>query len=71
MAIKKRADADLRAETPEKLFSLLRKTGANSDTLWPQQVDLLREHTEKRVNAKDLAIQLPTGTGKTYGSTHR
>jgi hypothetical protein len=65
MAIKKRADAELRAETPEKLFPLLRKTGANSDTLWPQQVDLLREYAEKRVNAKDLAIELPTGTGKT------
>lgn len=65
MAIKKRADAELRAQTPEKLFSLLRKTGANSDTLWPQQVDLLREYAEKRVNAKDLAIELPTGTGKT------
>lgn len=65
MAIKKRADAELRAETPEKLFPLLRRTGANSDTLWPQQVDLLREYAEKRVNAKDLAIELPTGTGKT------
>ncbi|MCT1394645.1 DEAD/DEAH box helicase family protein [Microbacterium sp. p3-SID338] len=65
MAIKKRADAELRAGTPEKLFPLLRKTGDNSDTLWPQQVDLLREYAEKRVNAKDLAIELPTGTGKT------
>ncbi|MGN7186978.1 DEAD/DEAH box helicase family protein [Microbacterium enclense] len=65
MAIKKRTDAELRAETPEKLFPLLRKTGANSDTLWPQQTDLLREYASKRVNAKDLAIELPTGTGKT------
>lgn len=65
MAIKKRADVELRAETPEKLFPLLRRTGNNSDTLWPQQVDLLREYSEKRVNTKDLAIELPTGTGKT------
>lgn len=65
MAIKKRADSELRAETPEALFPLLRKTGANSDTLWPQQVDLLREYAEKRVNSRDLAIELPTGTGKT------
>lgn len=65
MAIKKRADAELRAGTPEKLFPLLRRTGANSDTLWPQQVDLLRQYAEKRVNTKDLAIELPTGTGKT------
>ncbi|WP_158268814.1 helicase C-terminal domain-containing protein [Salinibacterium hongtaonis] len=65
MAIKKRVDAELRAETPEKLFPLLRRTGNNSDTLWPQQVDLLREYAAKRVSAKDLAIELPTGTGKT------
>ena len=65
MAIKKRSDTQLRAETPEKLFPLLRKTGENSDTLWPQQVDLLREYAEKRVGARDLAIELPTGTGKT------
>lgn len=65
MAIKKRADAELRAETPEKLFPLLPRTGSNSDTLWPQQVDLLREYAARRVNARDLAIELPTGTGKT------
>lgn len=65
MAIKKRADAELRADSPETLFPLLRKTGANSDTLWPQQVDLLREYFDKRVNSRDLAIELPTGTGKT------
>lgn len=65
MAIKKRTDVQLRAENPEKLFPLLRKTGANSDTLWPQQVDLLRQYAEQRVGARDLALELPTGTGKT------
>ena len=65
MAIKKRITPELKAETPEKLFPLLPKTGLNSDTLWPQQVDLLREYAAKRVAARDLAIELPTGTGKT------
>jgi len=65
MAIKKSSVPERRAESPEKLFPLLRRTGHNSNTLWPQQVDLLREYATKRVNARDLAIELPTGTGKT------
>jgi len=65
MAFKKRSAPEITATTPEKLFPLLPRTGANSDSLWSQQTDLLREYAVKRATAKDLAIELPTGTGKT------
>ena len=65
MAFKQRAAPEVTAATPEKLFPLLARTGANSDALWSQQTDLLREYAAKRLNAKDLAVELPTGTGKT------
>jgi len=65
MAFKKREAPQVTASTPEKLFPLLARTGANSDALWSQQTDLLREYAAKRVGAKDLAVELPTGTGKT------
>ncbi|UWD79347.1 DEAD/DEAH box helicase [Curtobacterium flaccumfaciens] len=65
MAFKKQTDPDVRADTPEKLFPLLPRTGNNSTSLWSQQTDLLREYAVKRSTARDLAIELPTGTGKT------
>lgn len=65
MAFKKGPAPEVRAETPEKLFPLLRRTGENSEGLWSQQTDLLRAYVSKRVGARDLSIELPTGTGKT------
>lgn len=65
MAFKKGPAPELRAETPEKLFPLLPRTGENSEGLWSQQTDLMRAYISKRVTAKDLSIELPTGTGKT------
>jgi len=65
MAFKQRAAPEVTAATPEKLFPLLARTGANSDGLWSQQTDLLREYAANRITAKDLAVELPTGTGKT------
>jgi hypothetical protein len=65
MAFKTRSSAEIKAETPEKLFPVLARTGENSPGLWSQQTDLLREYAANRVKTKDLAIELPTGTGKT------
>lgn len=65
MAFKKNTAPELTAESPEKLFPLLPRTGKNRDGLWSQQVDLLREYVAGNLNAKDLSIELPTGTGKT------
>lgn len=65
MAFKTGPAPELRAETPEKLFPLLPRTGMNSEGLWSQQTDLLRAYSSKRVTAQDLSIELPTGTGKT------
>jgi hypothetical protein len=64
MAFKKRSAPEATADTPEKLFALLPRTGKNSPSLWSQQSDLLREYT-KHPNTRDLSIELPTGTGKT------
>lgn len=65
MAFKPRTASEVSAETPEKLFPLLPRTGGNSDALWSQQTDLLREYAASRQSARDLAVELPTGTGKT------
>lgn len=65
MAFKQRSTPEVSATTPEKLFPLLPRTGANRPGLWSQQTDLLREYASNRVNARDLAVELPTGTGKT------
>lgn len=65
MAFKKGTAPELRAETPEKLFPLLPRTGQNSEGLWSQQTDLLRAYSSKHVNARDVSVELPTGTGKT------
>ncbi|WP_146072705.1 DEAD/DEAH box helicase family protein [Cryobacterium sp. Y62] len=65
MVFKARSASEVTAPTPEKLFPLLSRTGSNSDALWSQQTDLLREYAATRLRARDLAIELPTGTGKT------
>lgn len=55
---------ELVAETPERTFPLLPRTGSNSDGLWSQQTDILRDYMA-HVDTHDLAVELPTGTGKT------
>lgn len=65
IAFKKSSAPEISAPTPEKLFPRLARTGYNSDSLWSQQTDLLREYANKRSTARDLAVELPTGTGKT------
>lgn len=64
MAFKPRSATEPLAETPEKLFPLLLRTGENSPGLWSQQTDILRDYVS-HVDAHDLAVELPTGTGKT------
>jgi Rad3-related DNA helicase len=52
-------------ETPEDLYvDLPRRRGAVPG-LWSHQVDLLRLFMDHHRNTADLAIELPTGTGKT------
>lgn len=50
--------------SPESLFRDLTRAPDGPQHLWAHQADLLRDY-EKHVNAPDLAIELPTGAGKT------
>src|SRR6266545_2105209 len=50
-------------ESPELLFNDLR--GRKVPALLAHQADVLREYTSKYVLTPDVAIQLPTGSGKT------
>ncbi len=53
--------------SPEELYlsgTLLRTTEA-VDSLWLHQGDVIRAYAEKHQDTADLALELPTGTGKT------
>ena len=50
---------------PESLFHTLRERGRDIKHLWAQQADLLRAYHQKHLDASDVAIELPTGAGKT------
>ncbi len=67
MALKKARRSTIISETPEVLFRDLKNR--QKEGLLPQQVDILREYyklvSEKSNPVSDLALQLPTGSGKT------
>lgn len=51
--------------SPEELYrDLPRRTGAVPN-LWVHQGDVLRSYAEQHTGTPDLALELPTGTGKT------
>ena len=50
---------------PETLFRDLRGRSPEIRHLWSHQADLLRAYYKKFQGAKDVAIELPTGAGKT------
>lgn len=51
--------------TPEALFDELPRMAGAIPELWRQQVDVLREYARDFHSRSDVAIELPTGTGKT------
>ena len=51
--------------TPEALFRDLARGVGGPAHLWAHQADLLREYAARHVSAPDVAIELPTGAGKT------
>jgi len=53
--------------SPEELYlsGTLRRTTAAVDSLWLHQGDVIRAYAESHQNTPDLALELPTGTGKT------
>ena len=62
MAFKKIIVSNTSIESPEALFGDLRNR--NVQGLLAQQADILREYLKKE-NCSDLALELPTGSGKT------
>ena len=50
---------------PEELFRYLRGRDPEIKHLWSHQADLLRDYHKKHCNTRDVAIELPTGSGKT------
>jgi len=50
---------------PEALFRDLKERAQEIKHLWSHQADILREYYNKHTKTKDIAIELPTGTGKT------
>lgn len=53
--------------SPEELYlsGSLPRTTAAVDSLWLHQGDVIRAYAENHQDAPDLALELPTGTGKT------
>ncbi|MFD3430708.1 DEAD/DEAH box helicase [Nocardia fluminea] len=50
---------------PEQLYRLLSATNNGPEALWAHQADVLRAWHGKYLDKKDVAIELPTGSGKT------
>lgn len=56
-----------RAATPEEMYlgGGLQRTTAAVDSLWVHQGDVIRAYANDHQDTPDLALELPTGTGKT------
>ncbi|UOR02393.1 DEAD/DEAH box helicase [Leucobacter allii] len=54
-------------ESPEELYlrGALGRTGEAVPSLWLHQGDVIREYAKEHQSTPDLALELPTGTGKT------
>ncbi len=50
---------------PETLFHNLRGRAPDIKHLWSHQADLLRAYHQQHLEERDVAIELPTGSGKT------
>jgi superfamily II DNA or RNA helicase len=59
------ADKNKDLESPEQLFYKLSDRAKSHGYLRGPQQDVLREFNEKFKDVADLALELPTGTGKT------
>lgn len=53
------------ASSPEALFRALPRTPEGPPHLWSHQADLLRSYHDAHVETPDVALELPTGAGKT------
>ena len=51
--------------TPEALYDTLQGTDPNVRHLWSHQADALRTYYEEHRDSSDVALEFPTGAGKT------
>ncbi|MEA2497441.1 MAG: hypothetical protein QOJ29_5352, partial [Thermoleophilaceae bacterium] len=54
-----------KSESPERLFDDLPRTRDGVGSLWAHQADVLREYHLRYQDVTDVALELPTGSGKT------
>jgi len=65
----RRGPIDLpRAESPERLFDQLPRTKTGVPSLWSHQADILRQYLAHHTETPDVALELPTGSGKTLSA---
>lgn len=50
---------------PEQLYRVLAQTNQGPEALWGHQVDVLRDWHSRYADRRDVALELPTGAGKT------
>lgn len=62
---RKRADLVVGAANPEALFGELPRTPNGVGALWSHQADQLRTYADEHQQTPDVALELPTGSGKT------
>lgn len=65
MGFKKILTQSAKPTDPESLFRDLPISDPDIKSLWSQQADILREYNKKHLKSADIALELPTGTGKT------
>ncbi|MGW7073080.1 DEAD/DEAH box helicase [Streptomyces sp. NPDC054855] len=65
MAFKRRSGAERVPDDPEQLYRLLALTNSGPDAVWGHQSDVLRSWHGDYPDDPDVAIELPTGAGKT------
>ena len=53
------------ADSPEQLLQMLPRGKRAATSLWSHQADVLRDYMARFQKSGDVAIELPTGTGKT------
>lgn len=65
MAFKSRGPSGPPPASPEELYRDLPRRSGAVPNLWVHQGDVLRRYSAEHANTPDLALELPTGTGKT------
>jgi hypothetical protein len=60
-----RRDTGATVGSPEALFRSLRPSDSGVRHLWAHQADLLRDYAALSADVSDVAVELPTGAGKT------